>query len=140
MEAKSKFLRKAALFFVFIFFVSIVTPVAFARGSIYINSYGAGVTAGNNGSITVSFNITGRGIMDEIGATRILLYENGSLIRTYLNTNTSGMMGYNKSLHASSVTYTGVAGRAYFASVSFKCGKDGGWDTRSLTTNTVTAR
>ena len=78
--------------------------------------------------------------MDEIGSTRIEIHENGTLVKTYLHTNTAGMMGYNKVMQASSVTYSGTIGKTYSAYVTFKAGKNGGWDNRNLSTNTVTAK
>jgi len=109
------------------------------RGSIYISNYLAGMTTGSYGSVSVSYQITGVSTMDEIGSPKIEIYENGTLVKTYLYTNTTGMMSYNKIIHSGVITYSGTAGKKYYAYVTFKAGKNGGWDNRTLATNTVTA-
>ncbi|MDR2572412.1 MAG: hypothetical protein LBD23_19240 [Oscillospiraceae bacterium] len=119
---------------------NIVMPITFARASSFINSYSTSLSTGGNGNVTVSFNITGTRIMTEIGTTRIELRENGTLVAVYLHTNTSGMMGYNKFIHAGTVTYKGVTGRSYIATVSFRAGNSDGSDSRTVLTNTIVAR
>ncbi|MDR2570204.1 MAG: hypothetical protein LBD23_07885 [Oscillospiraceae bacterium] len=123
-----------------LFLISLIVPVASARGSIYISNYSAGMTAGSNGNVTISYHITGMGTMDEIGSTVIVIFENGVQIKTYLHTNTSGMMGYNKAIHGGTITYAGTIGKTYNAGVVYMAGKNGGWDSRTLVSNTVTAK
>jgi len=98
------------------------------------------MTAGNNGNVTVWFNIVGTDTMDRIGSTRIEILENGRIVHTYFHTSTAGMMGSNRVFHAGNITYQGVIGRQYSAQVTFLAGRDGGSDTRNMRTGTVTAR
>jgi len=98
------------------------------------------MSAGSNGSVTAWFQITGTGSMDQIGATSVTIYENGSQVKTFSSTTTSGMMAYNTGFHGSSVTYAGTVGKTYSAYVSFQAGKNGDWDNRGMETNTVTAK
>ena len=115
-------------------------PPTVINASSYIISYAAVTVAGSGGSISVSFQITGTGIMDQIGATSITLYENGVAIRTYQYTSYPGMMVYNINCNAGSFTCQGTVGRSYYAFVVFQAGKGGAWDNRSMQTSAVTAK
>ena len=123
-----------------VLFACILAPIANARSSKYITAYSANMTASNNGNVTVAFSITGTGKMTEIGSTKITIYENGTLVKTYLSSNTTGMMGKDKATHSGTVTYTGVKGRTYMANVIFKSGNSSGSDNRNLDTNSVNAK
>ena len=138
--SKIKALRKISVVLVLMFSFSLFAPFASAEGSPYIGSYTASITAGSNGSVTVWFQITGLGTLDEIGAISVTIYENGTLVKTYTHTNTSGMMGYNTFIHGSSITYAGTAGKNYYSYVTYQAGKNGLWDNRGMMTNTVTAK
>jgi len=140
VETKNKAIRLIAIALIIVFMTSITITVASARGSIYIEKYSCAISAGSNGKVTVSFSITGSSKMDEIGSTKITIYENGTLVKTYMSSNTTGMMGSGKVIHAGTVTYSGVKGKSYRAIVTFKCGKDGGYDNRLLETYSVTAK
>ena len=109
------------------------------RNSEYIASYSAIPYAEGNGKVTVYFEITGVAKMDLIGSTTISIYENGALVQTYSSANNPSMVAINKNFHGSSVTYSGVAGRSYYATVTFYAGRNGGGDSRNYTTITITA-
>ena len=132
--------RFLALIMMIMFCASIITPIASARASNYINNFGTNLSAGSNGNVTVSFNIMGTGTMTDIGSTRIEIRENNTLVATYLHTTTSGMMGSNKVFHSGTVTYKGVAGRTYRATVTFRAANSNGSDSRTLQSNSVVAR
>ena len=129
-----------AVSIIVVFCVCILAPIASARSSHYISHYNANITAGNNGNVTVAFNITGTGKMTEIGSTQIVIYENGKSVRTYKSSTTTSMMGKDKVFHSGTVTYAGVKGRTYRANVIFKCGNSNGHDNRNIDTNSVTAK
>lgn len=116
----------------------ILSTVAFAgtTSSAYIASTSAYITkSGSN--INVYFLITGKNIMDEIGATYIYLYEkNGntwSLVKTFDSTDanySSAMLSTNTSIKSSHVTYTsGNSSKYYYAVVHFYAERNGGSDT-----------
>ena len=93
-----------------------------SRASLYILSHAAYVYPEGNGKVSVWFEITGTGKMDEIGSTLIILYERiGSSswghVKTYHFTDYSNMLAYNKNIHGSNVTYNGVAGRSYYVDI-----------------------
>jgi len=139
--SKVRIIRAFSLALIILFCFSYITPVVSAReGSLYIDNYSAAMYANSNGYVEACFHITGTGVMDEIGAISITIYEIGTLVKTYTNTNTSGLLVYNKFIHAGSVIYAGTVGKNYKAYVTYKAGKNGGWDNRGLETNTVTAK
>ena len=115
------------------------------RASLYITRYSGYVNADGKGKVSVWFDITGTGKMDEIGAVTVLLYERNNassswtLARTYGYSSNPGMLAYNKNFHGSNVPYSGVAGRQYYAEVHFWAGKNGGGDARMIITGIVTA-
>lgn len=131
--------RLTAMLLVVLLCLSLTAPIAFARGSIYIMNYSAGMAVRSGGKMIATFTITGIGKMDEIGATSVMIYEDEQLINTYLYTTTSGMMKTNTSAVAKEFVFYGTPGKSYYCYVSYKCGKDGGWDNRGLQSNIETA-
>ena len=140
LTSKKKIFRLTSLILTVVLCLSLFTPIAHARASNYIFSYGASMVADGNGKVSVWFDITGTGTMDEIGSTTIIVYENGVAVKTFSYSTTPSMMTYNKHIHGSSVTYQGVAGRSYYALVIFWAAKQGAGDNRSMTTATITAK
>lgn len=114
-------------------------PVAAAeRASLYIVRTSVSISRSLNNKITIGFSITGTNTMDKIGASSIAIYKaDGTHVTTYSYTNSgySNMMAYNEIIHASSVTYQGIAGTSYYAVVDFLAMKDGGGDTHTMTTS-----
>jgi len=111
----------------------------------YIRSYSASTYRTGPGNIKVTFEIGGTRTMDDIGSTSIYLYElNGtswSLVQTFLYTQSSysHIMTSNTAVHSASVTYAGTSGKQYYATVYLWAGRNGGGDSRSVTTSAVTA-
>ena len=120
-------------------------PAAFAaeiKSSRYISDCYAAITPTGSGNLKISFQITGTGVMTEIGATKIeLKTSDGATVKTfrYTDSNYSNMMGENRIFHSNYVTYSGISGKTYYAVVTFYARNDSGGDTASYTTITVTA-
>lgn len=117
----------------------ILSTVAFAAttASAYIAATNAWITRDSNDSSTVEVNfyIVGTNTMDQIGAKKILLYEQTThgwiLVKTYNYTDSlyaSTLMKSNSGMHAGYVTYDGSASKGYYAVVKFYSEKDGGSD------------
>ena len=154
MTSNKKALHLTSLIFAILICFSILTPIAPAYAlnstvssandsnppvcysSSYINSYTTAAAAGSGGIINFAYSITGTGIMDQIGVTELVIYENGVAIKTY----TSGMMAYNTNSYTGYFTYQGTIGKSYSGFVCFQCGKGGAWDNRSMDTVTVVAK
>jgi hypothetical protein len=86
--------------------------------------------------VNVYFSIVGRHLMDEIGVSEILLYEqNGntwSLVCDFEADDpayTADMLSYNASAKADHVTYSGSSSKNYYAIVYFYAADANGSDT-----------
>ncbi len=118
-------------------FSLLLSTVAFAtvESSAYIAVTGAYITFSGN-DVNVYFSIVGRHIMDEIGVSKILLFEqNGNTwnrVYTFKADNpnyTANMLSYNTSAKADQVTYPGDASKNYYAIVYFYAADANGSDT-----------
>lgn len=141
----SKKTRCAVLFLLFALYLT-STSLAYApepdeiNASYYIADRYAACSATGNGKVKVAFDLFGTGVMSMIGATTINVYKsNGTCVATYTYYNYSSMMGYNKEYHSSSITYYGTSGQSYYATVTVYARNSTGSDSRTITTNTVTA-
>jgi hypothetical protein len=127
-----------------------LTPVAEAkaveptRASDYLDFYSAYVYAEGGGLVSVWFDVTATGTMDEVGAITILLQESSnnstwSTVKTFLYTDYPNMMKYNRIDCVSGVYYSGIAGRYYRAYVTVWAGKGGNGDSRQILTTSIRA-
>lgn len=105
------------------------------NSSDYIGATSAYITFSGN-DVNVYFTIVGRGIMNEIGVTKILLFEqNGNTwnrVYTFKADNpayTADMLSYNTSAKADHVTYAGDSSKNYYAILYFYAADDNGSDT-----------
>lgn len=105
------------------------------RASAYINTVWASASK-SGGTVTVKFSITGTNTMSSLGATTIAIYNSsGTVVKSFSSSTTSGMMGYNKMYHNSSVSWDGAeSGKKYYAIVFYKASLGSGYDTTSYTT------
>ncbi|MCD8355762.1 MAG: hypothetical protein LUE11_04230 [Clostridia bacterium] len=135
--------------------LTVVTPSAMAavppdggtaetQASRYLSSHLAYIDAVGSGKIEIWFSVGGVGTMDKIGATTIVLKQSSdgvswTTVKTFKYTSYSNMLGANKMAHTSYVSYSGVKGRYYQATVTVYAEKDGGCDSRLKTTSVVKA-
>lgn len=129
--------RALTIVLVLAFCVSTMSIAAEARASDYIFSRYASTSKDSSGKVTVYFDITATDTMTTLGATKVEIKNtHNTTVKTFKNTDIgySTMMGSNKIFHASSVTYQGLAGSAYYAVVYFKAGDSTGSDTGIYTT------
>ena len=115
------------------------------QASEYLARYYAEIYSEGDGNISIWFDITTTGKMDEIGALSIRLQQKSDesstwkTIKTYNYTDYSNMLAYDKSLYGSSVDYSGIEGYSYRAYVTVWAGKDGDGDSREILTDTIVA-
>ena len=157
VQSLRKTTQVLACFFILMFLSTFLLPIAIAfnnnlvisddlcvsasiDASHFIKATNTRISAGNNGNITVTFDITGTGIMTQIGSTQIELFENGAIIKTFRSSTTSGMMVSNRVMQAGSVSHRGVTGRTYRATVTFRAANNNGSDGRASQTSFVVAR
>ncbi|MDR1159153.1 MAG: hypothetical protein LBK69_00790 [Syntrophomonadaceae bacterium] len=139
---KKRFMRMVVLVLILSMAILPATMAAEARASYYIDNCNARIAATGNGNLRINFNITGTGLMTNIGATRIdVKNSNGLTVKTFFSANSlySNMMGSNAYYHLSSVTYAGTSGSYYYAVVTFYAGNSTGSDTDVYMTASVMA-
>lgn len=110
------------------------------RSSNYLDSYLAAVTVESNGLVWVSVDVIAKKNCTEIGARDIYLYEstdgvNFTCVKTFNYLNYPYMMGSGLTYARDAVSYSGIAGRYYFANVYVYAGDSSGSASRLYTTS-----
>lgn len=129
-----KFIRFVCLLVVM---ATLVAAPAYAteqteRASIYFSSYRAYCYAASSTKIEVNFYVVGAGIMDEIGASQILVQRssdrtNWTTVKTFSRGNYSDMIDTNTGAHGATLSCTVASGYYYRAYVTFYAEKDSGY-------------
>lgn len=110
------------------------------EASHYLTYYNSYITRSGN-TVKVYIDVVGTGIMDQIGATEIYLYERANsysswtLVQTYLSSDpvyASSMIDTNASFKDDYVSYIGNSSYQYKAYVTIYAEKDGGSDSRDI--------
>lgn len=111
------------------------------RGSSTLFYYPVGVATGDNkGEIDICYDVQANTIADEVGISSIKIYRSsGSYITTITGTIENDLIRTGVARHMSSYTYKGTSGVTYYAEVTVfaKIGTD--FDSRVVTTPTITA-
>lgn len=135
---------KKKLYTTFILLLSIVfcfVPIANAtttRASYYLNAYSIDISRDSTNTVYVEVTVYGTGIMDDIGAKTITVYErepdatSWNPVKTFSYTSYSKMMEHDESYHYFYVSYAGKAEYSYKAVAYVYAGKDGDGDTRTM--------
>ena len=108
--------------------------------SAYISSYSVSIINGGNGKLKVQFDITGTGIMTQLGASCIKIYKsNGTHVATiwHYDSGRSGMMGSNDYYHSDLEIYTVTPG-SYYVKITFYAKNSSGADAQTVQTGTRT--
>lgn len=116
-------------------------PTDEIQSSQYISSVSGKLVSTGGGKFNVELKVVGTGIMTKIGASRIVIYKNGSdpVHIWYTDSGRSGMMGYNCTIHSDTESYSGVSGAQYYAVIYFYAANGNGSDVKTWKTNTITA-
>lgn len=116
------------------------------RASYYFSFTEVWATPLDDGKVLVEFDINATHIMEEVGAKRVYIYEqqsDGSYsnVFTFRSDNYySSMIDTNSAFGNGEVTYQGIPGRKYFATVAVYAKDSEGSETRYYDTNIVTAK
>lgn len=107
----------------------------------YINSYTTGLNQGtSNGQLKLNYTLVGTGTMDKIGISKIVVYKSdGTWYRTIYGTVSNGLLEQNTFVAFGTYRFTVAAGVSYYCKVTYYAEKNGGYDTRTVQTRTVTA-
>lgn len=111
------------------------------RASLTLSYYPVIILAGDNeGEIKISYDVLASGKADEVGVASIKIYRSsGSYVTTIIGTLENGLIRTNAGRHSSTYIYEGTSGVTYYAEVTVfaKIGTD--FDSRVVTTPTITA-
>lgn len=135
--------RAVRLSVIIIIITMLLSTAAFAamEASQYLSYYDAYITRSGN-TVKVYIDVVGTGVMDQIGATEINLYERANnssswtLVQTYLYTDpayASDMMDTHASFKYDYVSYAGNSSYQYKAIVTVYAEKNGGSDSKTVT-------
>ena len=136
-------MKKAVALILVIFFLLTASTAAFAatESNAYITRYGALISSPSSGSVKVSFNVVGTDYMSSIGARTIVLYENGTPVKTFSMYNPAyapNMYTTNDDIFIGYVTYPANSGSSYFAIVTVFASDGTGTGTETCSTNSIT--
>lgn len=143
---KNKIYKFISFIFSFLLLISMIPSISAieARASDYFAATGAWATAIGRGKFVVEFDINATKIMDEVGATKILIKERQSdgsydIVKTFTRYNTTSLIEKNSSCAYAKVSYTGTPGTKYYASVTLYAKDSNGSEKMGVVTNTITA-
>lgn len=113
------------------------------KGSAYFSAHSVDATPIGNGKIAFEFDILATHTMTELGATFIKVYRENSdgtetLMRTYNQSNTSGLYTTNSNNKYGRVDYTGTVGNKYYAVICMYCENASGRELKTRDTYVVT--
>ncbi|NCB25339.1 MAG: hypothetical protein EOM62_07695 [Bacteroidia bacterium] len=114
------------------------------QASDYLDSYGAWSDNGTGSQIEICYDVNGTNYMDIIGVSYLVVqeYNSGSwtTVASTFGTTANGLLAADTFSHTGSIIYPGgTSGKQYRARVTVYAELDGGSDSRTVTTNTVTA-
>ena len=142
--------KATALFVTLVFLTAAITIPAGAvtgRSSLYLSRYRAWLTPVNGAKINVNVDVQAVDDMDNVGSTKIVIYESddgGSSwenVRTYYSALEDNMLDQDTYIYYdTAVVHQGTDGYKYYAVVTVYAGDSTGSDTRDYVTPTVTAR
>lgn len=118
--------------------------IAPQRASDYLTYYAVYALTAPNGGVIIEFEVEGTGRMDLVGASCIVVQEKVGTkwmgVKTYFGSTTDGMLANNAYSHIGSITYKGTPGKEYRALATVYAGNSSGDDSRTIITNSVTAK
>lgn len=119
-------------------------PDAEIQASQYYSHKTVNASSDGNGRVSFLFKAFGTGTMSEIGASRIVVYEESSSgifekVYTYTRDTTPGLIQKNAGQKIGTVTYQGKVGKKYYAIVTFYAANANGSEFAVMKTPTVTA-
>ncbi len=124
---------------------SLVNSYAATDASAHLDAYSASCSARRGAMISVTVDVDGTDVMDDIGAIRIRIYrstdnEHFYHLRTFSYEDFPAMMDHNTDwYYETPITFLGIAGYYYYADVEVYAAKGGTSSTRTYMTNVVQA-
>jgi len=127
----------------FVFLISTANAVT-PRVSDYFDYVTVGITAAGRGSVEVQIDIIATDSMKEVGATKVVIYEQTSsgrysAVKTYTRYNTPSLIVKNSNIAYVDVTYSGKSGTKYYAVVDVFAKNSSASETLTYSSNVITA-
>lgn len=112
---------------------------ASARASDYLTQYAATLVAGTEtGRFTIYYDVTATRRSDSLGVSQVKIYRSdGTYITTITGSTDNGLIREDSGTHTGTYRAYGVSGNYYYAVVTIFAERDGGSDSREITTNTI---
>lgn len=118
-------------------FFAATSTSAFAHASSQIDAYYMDVTSTGNGEIAIMFSVTGNGMMNQLGAKNIRIFERGTYgweLTDTMDENDPNMVKTNSPKYGNTVYFQGISGEEYQIIVTiFAEDENGDSDSRSKT-------
>lgn len=115
---------------------------AATNASSYLSTYSVALTAGSNHQMVIDATAYGTSIMDKIGVSVANIDQkiNGvwSDYENLYALNNPSFYQYDTVFYAGNIYFTGTQGVQYRVTLTVYSGKDGGYDTGTITSYTVT--
>ena len=138
--------RGGSLLLALVMLVGITVTFVSARSSWYIDAYKAWLTPEAGGVIDVTIDVQANYIMDEVGASRVQIFESKddgntwTSNRIYLKGLFPELVTTNDFIYYDTpISYPGTPGYKYYAEITVYAGDSTGSDTKEYTTGVVTA-
>ena len=127
----------------FVFLVSTANAVT-PRVSDYFDSIIVDAVAVGHGNVEVQIDIIATDSMKEVGATKVVIYEQTSsgrysAVKTYTRYNTPSLIVVNSKTAYVDVTYSGKSGTKYYAVVDVFAKNSSASETLTYSSNVITA-
>ena len=136
--------KSVSILLVLVLSVSVIALTTSAiYSSNYLKSYASTATVSGK-NVTISTMVTGVSTMESIGISSIILYEKPknatkwNYVDTYTSDDFPDIVSYGSAMSVSSPSFDGTSGSSYYAAITVFASKNGGSDSRTITTNTVT--
>jgi hypothetical protein len=122
---------------------SVPASAGVLRASPCLSSYDAWATASGGGNVQIDFDVNAVSLADKVGVSQIVVQKKvGSSwtnVHTYSSATTISLLASNLISHCGDVTYAGTSGQQYRAVVTVYAKIGSISDSKTVTTNTVTA-
>lgn len=105
----------------------------------YLAQYGAALVAvDETGQYDIYYDVTSVGSCDSLGVSQIKIYrDDGTYITTITGSTNNGLIREDHFSHTGTYRNYGISGKYYYAVVTVFAERDGGSDSRDITTNTI---
>lgn len=135
--------KAVSLILVCLFLLSLSSgALAATESNAYISRYGAQISITSSGAVRVDFNVYGTDYMNTLGASSIVLYENGLPVKTFSMYDplyASSLITTNDDWFYGHVTHSANSGSTYIALVTVFASDGTGTGTEACYTGSIMA-